>query len=440
MSKNYKNSRIVARIQPTNVSLASSKQKTLPFKKQPRRGRRRQIAASLAYMNAFDQNHLAVNRGHRVTFNNNINKKRDLDIHRIGVSLDHLDVTHVDLAKAFGCQLVHPTSPNHLHPHLLKMVYFPRGNESMRLVEIERKRRLSLLKKGGSGAGAETRVTKLGMSDCIELVLKYTIVEILTTVAGTSASVKMNNCAYDIDTALASTAMPYFSEIAAFTGRSRVLNFKIQGKIANSEAFPVAVLAMLTVSSIGATAVSEVYAGNPHTSTMMLGAINGENTGTISKKASIMAIAGSKQALYDDAYTSSNTSNSVLSSALTYAYIATNSTAAMTALGVTLLLEVSVKTLMYRRISLLGREEDMFEEDKEEDDPVICDWRSMSNEEKRGKRLAMLQYLSDKNQQWNLRRDKAQPVAILDQLQKDYDELNERLEKLEKPGLVLKKK
>jgi len=401
------------------------------FKQQPtRRGRRKQIYATQAYMEAFhkNQNNARLNYA---SFNNEINRKKNIDIFRIGVKLDHLDKTHCELASSFGCPIK--------HPHLYTMHYFANGDESMRAVEIERRKRLNLQKKSSSGGGAETRVTKLGMSDCIQLVLKYTVLETLTSIAATSASVKMNNCAYDVDTALASTSMPYFSEIAAFTGRSRVLNYHIQGKIVNNEAFPVAVLSMLTVSSIGATSVTETYAGNPHTSTAMLAAKGGKDECSIFRKASIMAIAGSKQAIYDDAYTSSNTSNSVLSSALTYAYISITSIAALTAVGVSLLLEVSMKTLMYRRISLLTREEDMFEEDDEKKDPTITEWRTFTNDEKKNKRFAMLQYLSEKNERWNARRDLAQPVAILDQLQRDYDELSERIDRLEKPNQQKKK-
>jgi len=141
---------------------------------------------------------------------------------------------------------------------------------------------------------------------------------------GTTNSFRYTSNAYDVDSALASTAMAYFGELAIVYSRFRTLGMKYRLIIENQEAFPVQTVYGFMTQSLGSTAVGVNYAENKHMNCNILSAINGSrSTATYTGQVNICDLFGSNQALFDDLFTGSTTSSSLSSSATANLYIGT---------------------------------------------------------------------------------------------------------------------
>lgn len=189
----------------------------------------------------------------------------------------------------------------------------------------KRKHRPNNLKESSSGAGSVWHIPKwLGFPDQLRTDLRYIIPLSQLTGGGTTNSFKFTSNAYDVDSALGSTAMAGFSELAAVYSRFRTLGVKYHFQIENQEAFPVQTIYGGMTTSLGSTAVGANYAGNKYMHTNVLSAINGSrSTSTYTGSVRMNYLFGSNQALYDDLFTGSTTSNTLSSSATGYFYIGT---------------------------------------------------------------------------------------------------------------------
>jgi hypothetical protein len=184
--------------------------------------------------------------------------------------------------------------------------------------------------------------------------MKYITGDVVTSVGGLLASIRFRSDAYDVDPALASTAMAGFAELASIYARFRCLRMSYKFSVANFEAFSVSIIHGFSNASVASGSLSIAFAGNPLFSTAMVGPATGMNTRTCRKSASIMAIAGTKQALFDDLYTGSTTSSTLATAGTCWCYLGIISPTVLTALGVYVTVEVTLQLQFYRSNLLAG--------------------------------------------------------------------------------------
>ena len=193
---------------------------------------------------------------------------------------------------------------------------------------------------------------QIGAPDTIRVELEYIIPLTQITGGGTTNCLRYTSNAYDVDAALASTAMAYFSEYAVIYSRFRTLRMSYCFHIENQEAFPTGTIYGFMTNSLGSTALGQNYAGNPYMHTGILSAVNGSrSTSTYSGWCNINSLFGSNQALFDDLFTGSTTSSTLSSSATANLYIGTVS-AAVPVNGQFVTGFVKLDLLFYRRNSL----------------------------------------------------------------------------------------
>lgn len=191
------------------------------------------------------------------------------------------------------------------------------------------------------------------MPDEFDTKLKYLTFEVLTNVGGTTASLRFQSEAYDVDPALASTAMAGFTEFANFYQRYRTLALRYKFSVANQENFSVSILHGFNALSIASGSLGITYAGNPLFTTSILGPLTGMGTRTYTKKASVTKIVGTAQPLFDDLYTGSTTSATLATAGTVYCYLGALSPVAFTAAGLVVTVEIELSLRFYRPRPLL---------------------------------------------------------------------------------------
>lgn len=164
--------------------------------------------------------------------------------------------------------------------------------------------------------------------DSLRTNLKYIIPLQQILGGGTTNSLRFTSNAYDVDSALASTAMAYFAELALVYSRFRTLGMKYQFHVSNQELFPQAIIHGFATNSIGATALGQNYASGPYIRTDLLSDVRGNAANKICSGAiTIQKLFGTPQALYDDLYTGSTTSSTLATAATGNCYIGSVSAA-----------------------------------------------------------------------------------------------------------------
>lgn len=144
--------------------------------------------------------------------------------------------------------------------------------------------------------------------------------------------------------------MPGFAELAGIYSRFRTLSMSYQVDYANQEAFPIT--AICGFSSSGALTPTIAYAGNPLWKSRVIGAAGGSSTCRLTGSATIAQIAGTKQALFDDIYTGSTTSSTLVTAGKEWLYAAINSTTLLTALGCVVSSRVKLRIQFYKQNTL----------------------------------------------------------------------------------------
>jgi len=163
---------------------------------------------------------------------------------------------------------------------------------------------------------------RMPFADSLRTVLRYTIPIQQVLGGGTTNSLKFTSNAFDVDSALASTAMSYFAELAVIYSRFRTLGIKYKFEVSNLEAFPITIIYGVMTNNLGSTSLGQNYAGNPYMHTHIVSQLNGsKNTQSVSGSVSIHKLFGSNQALFDDLFVGSTTSSTLSSSATAYCYI-----------------------------------------------------------------------------------------------------------------------
>lgn len=183
-----------------------------------------------------------------------------------------------------------------------------------------------------------------------DTVLKYTVTERVANNGGTLASIRYTSNAYDVDPALASTAMAGFSEFAGFYARFRTLAMRYTFDVSNAEAFPLAIVHGFSNAVIASGSLGMNYGENPLFTTGVLGPATGQGRSRLSKNASIMTISGTEQALYDDLFTGSTTSSTLASAGTCHCYfgIAAPTAGSLTVSGCVVQARIELQIRFYR--------------------------------------------------------------------------------------------
>jgi len=183
--------------------------------------------------------------------------------------------------------------------------------------------------------------------------LKYIVQDVVANNGNTKASIKFRTEAYDVDPALASTAMPGFTEFAAFYQRYRALEIGYKFSAANQEGINMTVIHGFSILTIASGSLNIEYAGNPLFQTSVLGPLTGNNTRIFQDSKPVWKIAGTRQALYDDLYTGSTTSATLATAGTVYCHFGIITPVAMTAAGCLVTVEITLKVQFYRPNFLL---------------------------------------------------------------------------------------
>lgn len=191
--------------------------------------------------------------------------------------------------------------------------------------------------------------------DYIVVPLKYVVPNILLTTGANAICRIFQNDAYDVDTALGSTAMAGFTEYAAIFSRFRTLEMSWDFSFSNQEAIGICAIAGASPTLLTTTTLGLNYAENPHFKMAEMGAVGGQNRARLTGKASIQSITGTKQALYDDLFTGSTTSSTLATTGHVYVYGGVVSPAAtVLAAGAHFSGSITLLVHFYRRNALIS--------------------------------------------------------------------------------------
>lgn len=204
------------------------------------------------------------------------------------------------------------------------------------------------------GSGSTFTLTKNVLSsDSLIVPLRYVLPIAVLTGAGVANSLRYTSNAYDVDSALASTAMAGFTEYAALYARFRTLQMSYHFEVSNQENFGVQVISGFSLAQISSTALGANYSENPYFKLSMCGSSGGMNKVSHRQSASVAQVVGSAQALFDDLYTGSTTSSTLATAGTMNLYLGTISPA-IPVNGVTISGYVTLLIQFYRRTMLIS--------------------------------------------------------------------------------------
>lgn len=217
-----------------------------------------------------------------------------------------------------------------------------------------RKQARKKLHPGLSQAGTVWAIPRqLGFPDATRTRLRYILPLQQVLGGGTTNCLRMTSNAYDVDSALASTAMPYFAELAAVYSRFRTLAMSYCYRVSNSETFPQGMIYGFMTNSVSATALGQNYAGNKYMRESILSPVNGATSSrTLIGTVTIEKLFGTTQALFDDLFTGSTTASTLPTTATANCYIGAVS-AAIPVAGWFVTGHIELDVLFDRRNSLL---------------------------------------------------------------------------------------
>lgn len=177
--------------------------------------------------------------------------------------------------------------------------------------------------------------------------LRYSVFGALGAVAGVTSRLAFKDDCYDVDPLLASTAMPGFTELAAFYARYRPLRMTADVDFTNMEAFPQTAMLLLSNSSGVTLSINDL--GNPFCVHKQVGHAGGQDTCRLHVSASKVQIAGTKQPLYDDLYTGSTASATLATAGTTNLYVGyTSGIAGTLAIGMVATIRIAITVQFYR--------------------------------------------------------------------------------------------
>jgi hypothetical protein len=192
-----------------------------------------------------------------------------------------------------------------------------------------------------------------GVADSVRTKLRYVLpFQTVLNAGSTVSSLKFTSNAYDVDAALGSTSMGYFSELAQIYARFRTLGMKYRFDVSTNETHSLAYVHGFMSQSLSSTGVGLNYAESPYVSVQLSGGINADPTKSFTGQVTVSQFFGTKQALVDDTFTGLTTSSTLPTSGTMFLYIGAVSTATLAAgFDVTGFIELDL--MFYDRNSLV---------------------------------------------------------------------------------------
>lgn len=184
--------------------------------------------------------------------------------------------------------------------------------------------------------------------------LTYSVQGVLTNSPAAVATKAFRSEAYDVDPALATTAMPGFAELAQLYSRYRCLSMSYDIQTCNREAFALQVMTGFTATNVAFNTVE--YLGNAYVKSQIISAKGGLDRCRLKGSVSAVQLFGTRQAIYDDLFTGS-TASATLANAGTmnlYYSILSPSLGLTVAGGVDFNAEVRLRLQFYRPYALIG--------------------------------------------------------------------------------------
>jgi len=176
--------------------------------------------------------------------------------------------------------------------------------------------------------------------------LRYTVMYILSLNGVFFNSFYYKTTPYDVDPFIGNTAMPGYTELSKIYQRVRPLRITYRYDCCNNENQPVSLSSGFTSEVLTTPDIDT--SGNPLWKTKTVSAKGGMDKTVLKGSATIVQIAGTKQPLYDDLYTSLTSSNTMASQGIVYSYIVADAVAPGTAAGVTIKVNISLTCQFYR--------------------------------------------------------------------------------------------
>lgn len=215
------------------------------------------------------------------------------------------------------------------------------------------KKNRNSLQDAAAGLNWKIPSKRLAFPDSLRTNLRYIIPIQQVLGGGTTNSLRFTSNAYDVDSALASTAMAYFAELATVYSRFRTLGMRYEFMVTNQETFPQGMIHGFMIPAVTSTGLGQNYSSNPYMYTDILSESRGSrSTSTYRGRVKIDQLFGSAQALYDDTFTGSTTSSSLPSTSTANLYVGAVS-AAVPVNGWLVTGWVELDVLFHKRNSLL---------------------------------------------------------------------------------------
>ncbi len=195
---------------------------------------------------------------------------------------------------------------------------------------------------------------QLSVADSIIVPFRYILP--IQTIGATGSllnSLRFTSNAYDVDPALASTAMAGFGEWAAIYSRFRTLEMSYKFYVTNLDGSGKEVISGFMITSVSASLLGSNYAENPHMKLTRLGGSPGMGSCTVTGHCRLEDLFGTKQCLFDDLFTGSTTSSTLPTASQMNCYVGVNSPILPTA-GFTVSGYVNLVVHMFRRNALIS--------------------------------------------------------------------------------------
>lgn len=172
----------------------------------------------------------------------------------------------------------------------------------------------------------------------------------LNSAGAANANTQFSSNAFDVDPTVGGHAMPGFTEYAVLYSRFRTLKMAYEVEFANNETFNL--IALAGFSNSAAAVVDLENTGNPMWKSKIIGPLTGINRCQLKDSKTLVAISGTKQALYDDIFTGSTTSSTLPSAGTSTVYFGLQTPAGLLVNGASVRAKITLTVQFYKRNTL----------------------------------------------------------------------------------------
>jgi len=190
------------------------------------------------------------------------------------------------------------------------MSHRPRNNKQQGRKNKRKQLSTNQSRKAGNLRPVVASSLMTGVADKQKVLLRYTTIRQVNSLASTYVGVRWySNALYDVDPALGSSYVPFFTEWAMMYSYYRVTGYSIHAEITNLEAFPVACYLVNTNTDPGTSGIGYDQEATTHGNSWMIGPTQGNSNLSIKRKYSVEQIVGDRIAKTDSQFVGSASAN-----------------------------------------------------------------------------------------------------------------------------------